>query len=221
MGINIPTLLLGLAVRWLIYTGLLWAMIKIQKLNYNLPGLLASSLVATALNLVPLVGFYLSYAVLLLCLWKCTGADIVPDVMFTVVIAGALMFCVNLWVIGALMGDLRVNASEIPGFNKLAATTNDTETAEAIFNSTNTPSQPTAVEPAKPSKDFVLKGVSLHPTHPSALVEVNHKTYTFVAGETVQVQSTEGAMTVRCEEVSPVAVILSLANGERIELGMQ
>lgn len=89
-------------VKWLVYTGLLWVMIKIQKLNYNVPGLFASSLLATLVGFLPFVGAYVSWAVLVICLWKCTGADIFPDVAFTVAIAGALMFCLHLWAFGAL-----------------------------------------------------------------------------------------------------------------------
>ena len=114
---------LGIAttLKWLIYTALLWAMIKIQKLNYNVAGLFASSLLSVLVNLIPFVGPYLSYVVLVICLWKCTGADIAPDIVFTVGIAGALMFCVNLWIIGMLMGQLR------PDFARNAAGTNATE----------------------------------------------------------------------------------------------
>jgi len=100
-------LLIATAIKWLVYTALLWFMIKIQKLNYNVFGLLGSSLAAVLINHIPFVGCYLSYVVLVICLWKCTGADIVPDVVYTVAIAGALMFCFNLWVIGMLMGSIR------------------------------------------------------------------------------------------------------------------
>jgi hypothetical protein len=96
-------------VKWLVYTGLLWGMIRVQHLNYNVPGLFASSLAAVLAAFIPFVGTYAAYVVLVLCLWKCTGAEIVPDVVFTVAIAGALMFCVNLFVIGALMGEVRPN----------------------------------------------------------------------------------------------------------------
>jgi hypothetical protein len=96
---------IGLA-HWLVYTALLWMMIKLQKMNYNLLGLLGSSLLASACDYIPIVGCYLGWAVLVICLWKCTGADIAPDVLFTVGVAGALMFCVNLFVIGWLMGNL-------------------------------------------------------------------------------------------------------------------
>ncbi|HEY0551181.1 MAG TPA: hypothetical protein VGF13_16365, partial [Verrucomicrobiae bacterium] len=96
---------IGLA-HWLVYTALLWMMIKLQNLNYNLLGLLGSSLLASALDYIPVVGCYIGWAALVICLWKCTGADIAPDVLFTVGVAGALMFCVNLFVIGWLMGNL-------------------------------------------------------------------------------------------------------------------
>jgi hypothetical protein len=114
--IEIVAMAVGTFVQWVIYTALLWGMIKIQKLNYNLPGLLGSSLLATLIGLIPIVGPYLGWGVLVICLWKCTGADIAPDVLFTVGIAGALMFCFNLFLFGSLMGELRpdlaVEASE-------------------------------------------------------------------------------------------------------------
>ena len=100
--------------KWLVYTGLLYAMIRVQKLNCHVLGLFGSSLLGTVISYLPVVGPYAAWAVLVLCLWKCTGAEIVPDVFFTVTIASALMFCVNLFVIGALMGDLRVNARTLP-----------------------------------------------------------------------------------------------------------
>jgi hypothetical protein len=100
-------LIVATAIKWLVFTALLWIMIKIQKLHYHLAGLFASSLAATLVYLIPFVGSYLSYVVLIIGLWKCTGADIAPDLIFTVAITGALMFCFNLWVIGMLMGNLR------------------------------------------------------------------------------------------------------------------
>lgn len=41
-------------VKWLVYTGLLWVMIKLQKLNYNLLGLLGASALATTTASMPL-----------------------------------------------------------------------------------------------------------------------------------------------------------------------
>jgi hypothetical protein len=82
-------------------------MIKLQKMQYNVWGLLGSTALATGLQFIPIVGNYVSWAALLLCLWKVTRADIVPDIIFTVAIPGAIMFCLNLWGFAALMGELR------------------------------------------------------------------------------------------------------------------
>lgn len=88
-------------VKWLIYTGLIWVMIKLQKMQYNMLGLFASTALATGLQFVPVAGCYLSWAALVYCLWKVTRADIAPEVLFTVAIPGAIMFCLNLWVFGS------------------------------------------------------------------------------------------------------------------------
>ena len=110
-----------------ILLGLLWGMIKIQKLDqrfqYNFLGLLGSAALATGLDQIlqmtvgHFIGIYFaSYittpivvTVLLLCLKKVTHAPYV-DVLFTVAISYALLFGVNLFILGSLMGDLRPSA---------------------------------------------------------------------------------------------------------------
>jgi hypothetical protein len=110
-----------------ILLGLLWGMIKIQKLDqrfeYNFLGLLGSAALATGLDQIlqatlgHFIGIYFaSYistpivvAVLLLCLKKVTHAPYV-DVVFTVAISYALLFGVNLFILESLMGDLRPSA---------------------------------------------------------------------------------------------------------------
>lgn len=99
---------------WAIYTALLWIMIKVQKLNYNWLGLLGSSALASAIDYIPVVGPYLGWVALVICLQKVTQADIAPDVLFTVAIAGSLMFCVNLFLLGSLMGTLHFAGYEEP-----------------------------------------------------------------------------------------------------------
>jgi len=110
-----------------ILLGLLWGMIKIQKLDqkfeYNFLWLLGSAALATGLDQIlqmtlgHFIGIYLaSYistpivvTVLLLCLKKVTHAPYV-DVVFTVAISYALLFGVNLFILESLMGDLRPSA---------------------------------------------------------------------------------------------------------------
>jgi hypothetical protein len=96
-----------------IQLGLLWGMIKIQKLDqhttYRFLGLLVAAVLATGLDMIPYAGHYLAVSALLLCIKKTTGAPYV-DVLFTVAISYALMFGVNLFILGSLMGDLRPSA---------------------------------------------------------------------------------------------------------------
>jgi hypothetical protein len=119
--------LIEFAVQTAILLGLLWGMIKIQKLDqrfeYNFLGLLGSAALATGLDQIlqmtvgRFIGIYFaSYittpivvTVLLLCIKKVTHAPYV-DVLFTVAISYALLFGVNLFILGSLMGDLRPSA---------------------------------------------------------------------------------------------------------------
>jgi hypothetical protein len=115
------------ALQTAILLGLLWGMIKIQKLDqrfeYNFLWLLGSAALATGLDQIlqmtlgHFIGIYLaSYistpivvAVLLLCLKKVTHAPYV-DILFTVTISYALLFGVNLFILESLMDDLRPSA---------------------------------------------------------------------------------------------------------------
>ena len=119
--------LIEFALQTAILLGLLWGMIKIQKLDqkfaYNFLWLLGSAALATGLDqiLQMTLGHFIgiSFAsyistpivvtVLLLCLKKVTHAPYV-DVLFTVAISYALLFGVNLFILGSLMGDLRPSA---------------------------------------------------------------------------------------------------------------
>src|ERR1039457_439552 len=88
-------LIIEYAARTAVLTLLLCGMVKIQKLNFFFPGLLVSAAIACALDTIPCFGHYLAVPILYLCIWKVTGASLMPDAVFTVVISYALMFAVN------------------------------------------------------------------------------------------------------------------------------
>src|SRR5208283_938023 len=117
-GILLPRLI-EFASQTAILLGLLWIMIKIQKLNqsvaYKFLGLLGAATLATGLDMVPYAGHGLAVAALLLCVKKVTRAPYI-DVLFTVAISYALMFGVNLFILGSLMGDLRPSAGNSEEF---------------------------------------------------------------------------------------------------------
>ena len=120
-------LLIGLGVQIVVETIILtlslWIMIKVQKLNYNVPGLLGTAALTSAVDEIStlvlshfLGGYLASYVstpivvvVLAVCIHKLTEADPV-DVTFTIVVGYAVWFCLNLFFFAALMGDLSPSA---------------------------------------------------------------------------------------------------------------
>lgn len=209
-----------IVVKWLVYTGLLWGMIRVQKLNYNVAGLFASSLVATLVANIPFVGGYLAYAVILLCLWKCTGADIVPDVIFTVCIAGALMFCFNLFAVGALMGKLRPDLADDMQREQLwdgmladSDATEDQDSTQAVSNKID--------DSSKKPHGLVLKGVSVNTPRQSALIFDGARSQTVFGNEPFAADFRNGRMKFVCEHITRHGVVLATAGGERILLHLK
>src|SRR6266850_4711250 len=142
--------------------GALWITIKVLKLECNFPGLVASVILISVLAMVldRFVGVYFSVPficiALYLCLWQVTGANRV-NVFFPVGVGGVLVFGMNVFLLGALMGDLRPSAKQRkPGERvaeyPLAARTNEpmavaqvtntlTEATNAVAPATNTPAE--------------------------------------------------------------------------------
>lgn len=245
--IDIATVL-GFAIKWAVYTALLWGMIKIQKLKYNTLGLFASSLVALLVEFIPFGGSYLSYVVLVIGLWKCTNADIAPDCIFTVCIAGALMFCFNLWVIGLLLGPLRPDLAKPAANGDTAEMVDDEEAAEdsggdtppagpakpasrptlvasnSVRAAARPVTSPSAAAPATgPEVDagfLIPKGVS-YGASPSALISDGTKVYTVSRGEWFTVNLPRGRARFHCEDVTKTNVILKNAEGQLLNLKLR
>src|ERR1043165_2978409 len=104
---NILAYSVGFAAQTVVLVAALWIMIKLQRLDYNFLGLLGSAALASGLDMIPYVGHYLAVPVLYVCIAMVTRADLFPDAVVTVVIAYALMFCLNMFLLAGLLGDLR------------------------------------------------------------------------------------------------------------------
>ena len=215
-------------MKWMVYTGLLWGLIKVQKLNYNVLGLLGSSLAATLVGLIPVVGPYLASVVLVVCLWKCTGAEIYPDVVFTVGIAGALMFCVNLWAFGALMGTLRSDLAVSARGERDADTSAGTGPGK---KSNEVLAAASAVKPAAAPVDTVvvvqtnlnvltLKGISFNATQPSVMIFDGSRLHSVGAGEVFTATLPQGRTKLRCETITRTFVVLKTEQGEPITVSL-
>lgn len=219
-------MLVGAFVQWIVYTALLWFMVKIQKLNYNVLGLLGSSALATLIGLIPVVGTYLGWAVLVVCLWKVTGADIAPDVLFTVGIAGALMFCFNLFLFGTMMGELRpdlvLEAREsVDPENRDMNEEEEDDEQDGAPAGTRSPASPALARNeatvASPN-EIVLKGVALKASSAMAMIHDGARLHTLGTGEVFIVHSPQGRMKYRCLEITDATVLVSNEQGERFRL---
>ncbi len=210
-------------VKWMVYTGLLWGMIRVQNLNYNVAGLFASSLAATLVAMVPFVGGYLAYAVIVLCLWKCTGAEIVPDVIFTVCIAGALMFCFNLFAVGAVMGKLRPDLASDTQSEELwdgFVDASDDDGSSDDKEKTRPVANKTADRSGEPH-GLVHKGVTVNTARHSAMIFDGKRTQTVFAKEAFAADFRNGRARFTCEHITRHGVVLATADGEHLLLHLK
>jgi len=216
----------------------LWVMIKVQKLNYSFLGLLVSAALGAALDMIPYFGHYLAVPVLFFSLYRVTRAEMFPDVAFTVVVAYALTFCMNLFLLGAFIGDLRPSAREEPEEITTPAMSGADQTAElpsapsnqvAVVQSNPVPvvSQKAAV-PIKAAttaklseatlKSIKLKGLNSG-ARPSAILSDGKRTFTLNVGESRSLTTADGLVTVKLERVTSDRAAISL-NGEQLTLSM-
>ena len=201
----------------------LWIMIKVQKLEYNVPGLLGAAALASALDMIPYAGHPLAVGVLLFTMTKVTRSEYV-DVAFTVFVGYALMFGMNLFLLGALLGDLRPSARsndrledkmEQEGPSTAAAeTTAPTETEEpaaikpAPSTVTNKPEE--VKQKPSPAGSFSLKGLTKNAKNSVATVHTGTRTYTIGIGETMQMETPQGKVPVKLEAVNDNSVVLNV-----------
>jgi hypothetical protein len=228
----IVPLIVGSAARWLVYTFLLWVMIKIQKIQYSGLGLLASSAAAVLTSRIPVVGSYASYAVLLLCLWKTTRANLAPDLLFTVAIAGALMFCVDLWALGLVMGKLGFDqertllaeAAEPAPVEAESVETGaqaappQTPTGMKEERETPVPPEPVVQRMKVHPLGIVVKGIAYSPTHSLAMLQADKRIFTVCPGEGFVFSARHERMEVRCRAITRSTVLIELNGKERVEL---
>jgi len=258
-------LLLGLGVNIvieaIILTIALWIMIKLQKLNYHFLGLLGTAGLVSALDVIlglifghflgGWLGSYLArpivVIVLFICISKLTEADLV-DVTFTIVVGYAVYFCLNLFLLAALLptpGQAE-EASGVPAYE----TERQPEFQPAKTNRVPTPVAP-AIRPtnraaakvaapakvpektltaavsnapapagagAKIPRGFSLKGI-IGGSTPSAMISTGARTYTIFQGDTLTMETADGKVDVRCEKLEADKVHLNIG-GESVVLSL-
>ena len=222
--------LLEVAIQTLFLTLGLWVLIRYQRLECHFPGLLGSaalvSLVERILDVVlgHFLGIYLAcsistpivVAMLYLCLKKVTQADR-TDIYFTVGVGYALVFGMNLWLLGMLMGNLRPADSDFYGTNALASAGMPAPAQSAPSNH-----PPVAAAHALPAANpapslagqFRISGITRNAGKSSVTLRAFGKSYTLALGEAVTVKGDKGPMAVGLKELGDTNATLIINDVE-------
>ncbi len=227
MNIIILVWFIAFAVQTVILSAVVLILIKLQKLDqndaYHFLKVLGVVALASGLNLVPYFGRYLSGLALLLGLKTVTRSPYV-DVAFTVVISYAIMFLVKLFLIGALMGELRPSVSDSGNSRPLRDTTQEqTDEAEPeTIAKTNPPAHsvasPVAAKPVPAGPHHLaIKGVTRNGAKSVVIVDTGVKTYSLFLGDSVNMETADGTKGVRFESMDAGSVTLNV-DGQPMKL---
>lgn len=217
------------AIQWVVESAFLllalWAMVKIQKLQFTFHGLVLSAAIASGFDLIPFVGHYIALAALWICLTKVTREDF-TGVAFTAAIAYALVFGMNLFLLGTFIGDLRASARAPTATDDLTqiefAGEEDFEDQSDVPVAREQPAAapaPRQPEPAvekkplgfQPEKVFVVKGLTQNGKQSMVILSVGRKTHTLALGETILADTPEGKMSLRLDKVKQDSILLDIA----------
>jgi hypothetical protein len=219
-------LIVGFGIQFVIQTAFitlaLWIMIKLQKFQFNFPGLVGSAALATIVDFIPFVGHYLAVTVLFLCISKVTREK-GGDVIFTVGVSYALTFGMNLFLLSSMMGDLRVHARSRDGAPVSAAVGNLTGDEEKKTNGVATINKPVVVEPAPvkvrvpPPEGLVLKGVVNGAKTASVMLLAGEKTYTLFVGDSTHIALGKDSPEVTLVSVKAATAVLNI-DGQEVEI---
>ncbi len=228
--------MLSYAVQWFIETGFLllalWIMARIQKLQFTALGLLVSAAIACAFDLIPFVGHYIAICALWVSLTKVTREDF-TGVAFTAGISYALVFGMNLFLLGALMGELRPSVrarsaddsterainSQLAADDGTDSILTEPEPAKDCPTAAETsapvgkpsPAQTSAASSAPPGKTFVIKGITQNGKNSMTMLFTGVKTYALSLDETVTVETPDGPKSVRLKNVAKNWVLIEIA----------
>ena len=207
---------IGAAILWIVYSIMVVFMVKIQKMHVGVIGVLVSCFFGIAATFVPFVGMYLSFPVVVFCLWRFAGAHAFGDAVFTVVISGALMFCFKLFVLASLMGNLSSNFSGLLPPDQVV----DASELEVV--------EPLQAENPKSKfdwslieeNDFILKGINSGASRQLIMFQYADQMYTLEEGESCAVKTETATIRVRCVKVNRSDVELLLNDEEPFKLSL-
>src|SRR5208282_593176 len=219
MNTNILAWFIEFASQTVILFALVWVMIKFQKLDQNdafhFLKVLGVAALSSGLDMIPYFGHYVSVSALLVGIKLVTRSPY-ADVLFTVGVSYALMFCANLFIIGSLMGDLRPSARDAgnPAQLEAAPQAQAVETEPDTVAKTNPPAPAATSQvsanpvPAGPGH-FAIKGLTRNGAKSVVIIDTGVKTYSLFLGDSVNMETADGASGVRFDNLDADWVTLN------------
>lgn len=210
--------LIHYAVETVFLLAALWIMIKLQKLNYHFLGLLGAAALASAIDLLPLplvITSFISCTVLFFCIAKVTGAERV-DATFTVGVGYALWFGMNLFLLGALLGDLRPSAREAENRRFKEKMEHNEVTARAREEAPDSNRTPLAAKPQSvkspegPSPQLSVKSLIRNGAKSSVTLQGDNDSRIIFLGDTELVHTASGSLKVRFDGLTNEFVLLTV-----------
>ena len=219
MMAHLPGFLIWFSLQTVFLLAALWIMIKVQKLNYHWLGLLGAAALASGIKLIPLpfhIADIISCTGLLFCIWKVTGAEFI-DVRFTVGVGYALMFGMNLWLMGALMGDLRPSAREAENrhikeqMEEKEEAAKVSQTAAAGTNRAPVAAKEQTVTPIEEKlPQFSVKSLIRNGAKSCVTLQSENDSRMIFLGDTELVHTTNGPLKVRFDGLTNNFVLLTV-----------
>jgi hypothetical protein len=223
---------LGFATQTVILFALVWIMIKLQKLDQNFKfhflKLLGVVVFASALETLPFVGIELSGAALWMGIKYVTRSPFI-DALFTAFISSVLLFAVNLFILGSLMGDLRPSARHTasPGRFEHTPRVQTVKTEPVIAAKTNTPAPAPLPNPppaaatnpapqvlARPASadasHFTIKGITRNGAKSMVIINTGRMNHTLFLGDSFDLQTAGGVSSVQFESLDEDFVTLNI-----------
>lgn len=223
--VKIVTILGGLFVaRWILFTIVIWGLLRVQKLNYTWPGLLFTTALGSIAYFIP-IGFIAAAAafiVVYIGLKIVTQAEHV-DLMFSIVISNAIMYVASLWLITALLPDLKtmreaVNGKEerelsaIPDYAGMMNKASNTITRAA---SRGKPGSAATIAGGRASANvntagLALKGITMMGNGGLAMIKSGNRTESIGVKESITVKGPSGITRYICQTITTNKVVLVL-----------
>jgi len=220
-----PTLLvIGLAInfifRFVALTVFLLIMIKIQKLDFTWWPLLGAALLASLLDMIPLVGHFIAVPVLYLIIWKITNGERY-DAVFTVALSYGLVRALTIVLLAyAPLPNLHHNPmadsdGDMTNVEQMVVTQPADPATNQITQTAPAPEEPSAPqEPAAPddkvSSGISIKGISRGVNSAMVTIQYGQKDYIISLGEGVIIHTDDGMVPVHFLKADENNITLSV-----------